>query len=627
NLTNTGDEDTSFQEISSRIISAKEKLISKSGKTGSFVKGTLELNTLNEKLTDAENAAKQKQQLNAEIDKLKANAAILIKESETLKKILDSKEDIKNAQKLKDYLNIKSKLDELNCLLTTSDGTIIDEMFIKKVDFCLKKMESHREKISTLNDEINKIEDKLRLASSENVAQTKTELQEITDKIKIIENQKSDLDKRVLILNDEIEKAKEAKEAAKNSRKSFNSVLLLLALMLFAIGGTFIFALSTKIAGISVFVLSAVVFIISFKIKPKNKSLLLKAETVLADLINQEVDLKNENVLKGEEINNLSERINLLTAALNTDAAIKAGYEIELENKKNQLTDETQKLNLAKLDLDKIYSKLSPENPSNTLSDLQNIIEEQKLLKLKLNFLSSDLGNISYEEAQKKLYQIENTTPITDTDFDDSRLRFEQITQELSTIKTDITKRDTELKTAYRNFQNPEEIKKEINLLEESLNSQKEFCDAATIAVEILQQSSNEMRRSYGATLEKKATEFFSRLTKNKYSTFLVSKEMDISVEETKVFGKRQIGYLSRGAADQAYLSLRLAVSQLISKDEAIPVFLDDVLSQYDDSRTFAALEFLNEYSHDSQAILFTCHNHICQMAQQLAIPWKNLHT
>ena len=82
-----------------------------------------------------------------------------------------------------------------------------------------------------------------------------------------------------------------------------------------------------------------------------------------------------------------------------------------------------------------------------------------------------------------------------------------------------------------------------------------------------------------------------------------------MSVEENGRFGSREAEYLSSGAADQAYLSLRLALSSMIFETSgALPIFLDDSLAQYDDRRAEAAADFLKEYSADGQVIMFTCH-------------------
>lgn len=625
NLAATGDEDTSFKEIEGRISDAKEKIISKSGRTGSFVKGSQELSSLKEKLAENEAAAAQKQKLNMEIAGRKAQAAVLIKEYEGLKKIYESKDDIKNAQKLREYLDLKAQLDQLNQELTAADGTLINDMLIKKVDFCLQKTSSLKEKTEKIGEEIQSISDAINLSSAQNLEQTKAELQEIKEKTSRLESEKEEIDKKLQNIQQEITHSKAQVAAAENSKKPVNPMLLAAAIVLCALGGG-LFAF-IKLAGIISIVAGVVLLVMSFIVRPKNKALLLKAQTEFTALQATEAAVRNERVLKSEEINNLSGRSNLLASALNTDAAIKAQRESDLNAKRQELKEEEEKLSAAQKDLDEVCSKLdSGEDLNLFLSRVQQSVDEQKTVKLKLNFLCNDLGNISYDEARQKLQALEEKSEQTSVDFDEIKLRLDQITDELSTIKTEITQRDTELKTAFRSFENPEDLKREISIFEEELKTQKDFCDAAEIALSVLTESNNEMRRSYGRVLEDKALGIFSKLTLGRYSAFSVSKEMEIQIEQTGTFGKKEIGYLSQGAADQAYLSLRLAVTELISPDEPLPVILDDALSQYDDTRTREALDFLKEYSQNSQAVLFTCHSSICTMANELGIICRNLH-
>ena len=135
----------------------------------------------------------------------------------------------------------------------------------------------------------------------------------------------------------------------------------------------------------------------------------------------------------------------------------------------------------------------------------------------------------------------------------------------------------------------------------------------------MLSESFAEVRKSYGSELEKVSGEIFECLTGGKYESMGISKEFDINVSEKEKFGSREIDYLSSGTADQAYLSLRLALAKLITNEnETLPILLDDTLAQYDDKRAKLALEFLKEFSNNSQVVLFTCHNSFKTLCEDL---------
>ncbi|MBQ2236659.1 MAG: hypothetical protein II317_00915, partial [Clostridia bacterium] len=92
----------------------------------------------------------------------------------------------------------------------------------------------------------------------------------------------------------------------------------------------------------------------------------------------------------------------------------------------------------------------------------------------------------------------------------------------------------------------------------------------------------------------------------------------DVTVEKANTFGTKEIDYLSSGTKDQVYLSMRLALAKLMSDKDLLPIFLDDSLDRYDDSRTVAALNFLKGFAKDSQIIMFTCHSFIADKAREL---------
>ena len=65
---------------------------------------------------------------------------------------------------------------------------------------------------------------------------------------------------------------------------------------------------------------------------------------------------------------------------------------------------------------------------------------------------------------------------------------------------------------------------------------------------------------------------------------------------------------LSQGAADQLYLAVRLAISDMVPPAEnAVPIVLDDALVNFDDGRMAAALDYLVELSKTRQILLMTC--------------------
>jgi uncharacterized protein YhaN len=76
---------------------------------------------------------------------------------------------------------------------------------------------------------------------------------------------------------------------------------------------------------------------------------------------------------------------------------------------------------------------------------------------------------------------------------------------------------------------------------------------------------------------------------------------------------------LSMGTREQLYLSIRLAyVLHYCTKAEPLPIVLDDVFANFDPPRTRRTLEALGKITDRVQVLLFTCHPHVVQLAQDV---------
>ncbi len=94
----------------------------------------------------------------------------------------------------------------------------------------------------------------------------------------------------------------------------------------------------------------------------------------------------------------------------------------------------------------------------------------------------------------------------------------------------------------------------------------------------------------------------------------------------SKNSGKVLIGGMSEGTCDQLYLALRLASFETwLEHHEPIPFIVDDILVNFDDERSAAALRVLAELSARTQVILLTHHRHLVDLAKK-TLESKSLH-
>ncbi|MCY9656383.1 AAA family ATPase [Paenibacillus anseongense] len=75
---------------------------------------------------------------------------------------------------------------------------------------------------------------------------------------------------------------------------------------------------------------------------------------------------------------------------------------------------------------------------------------------------------------------------------------------------------------------------------------------------------------------------------------------------------------LSRGTAEQLYLSMRFALVEEYAGKAVLPLVMDDILVNFDEERMESCLRVLADLSSRHQVLLFTCHGHVRDAAARV---------
>ena len=193
---------------------------------------------------------------------------------------------------------------------------------------------------------------------------------------------------------------------------------------------------------------------------------------------------------------------------------------------------------------------------------------------------------------------------------------------QLQEVREAFIKLNSNIKNQFIGKKNVSEIEEEIDQLKKEIAESESDYECLTIAQSTLTEAFTEIRQSFGPLLNDKTAAIFNSLTGGKYHNVIISINFDINVQEGQSAVSHEWQYLSSGTIDQAYLSLRLAVADLLSQEsDGLPLMLDDVFLQYDDSRAEQGLRFLVNFvkreEAPTQIILFTCHKSILEWAQK----------
>ncbi len=141
---------------------------------------------------------------------------------------------------------------------------------------------------------------------------------------------------------------------------------------------------------------------------------------------------------------------------------------------------------------------------------------------------------------------------------------------------------------------------------------------ALVLARDVLMDAGHEIRRTFTPDINKSMSEIISGLTAGRYADLRGNDRLSLRVSAPEDGNVKNVLELSGATADQMYLALRLAMSQVLSSGgEALPLIMDEVFSQFDDKRTALALEYLHKV-YDKQIILFTCKQREVELAHEI---------
>lgn len=626
NIALTGEESISFEAVNSRLQKAKLALMSKSGKAGIYDKNLKLMGEIKDRIEKNEATAQAITEKKNKIALLESEMEYFGKKALALKEKISTEQDVRNAEKLSQLLELKKQLDALNETLKLNDGSLIDEMYLRKLQFCISKVQAAEDKITAKQKEIELLNKSIEAGLNPPKDASPETAERLKEQIKDFESKKEQNSSLKNELNSKIQEC----ENSGRQKKPFLGFIALIAGILF-LGAAVMLNIKSftvpfiicAVMGI-IFTLACPIYLISLK------SAKAKISATVAKFKEQLGLVEAEEDRISKEIFDIKIKLETITAALNSSAAVIEKQQQLLTESKTELYSFEQEKSAEEKTL---FEQFSKYRSADTLQEVLTALEEisqkatkQKELKQQLNFILNDLNGISYDEAEKKLATVKESNLSLTEDFGQLKAEYEQLISHITDRKSEIAALTAELRSALSGAEDTEQLKKQLNALMETTASQKEFCLCLDIAAAVLTESFAEVRRSYGSVLEKKAGLFFEGLTDNKYSSMSISKELDINVERKDVFGSREIDYLSSGTADQAYLSMRLALAELMQDDsDSLPIFLDDSLTQYDDSRMKTAVSFLKEYSEKTQVIMFTCHNSIYEISKEAGADCKKI--
>lgn len=630
NIASTGDEDISAELVKARILKAKESLMSRSGKIGAYDKSLAKAEALKAELAAARENEQKALVLEAEIAEKERQAALVKAEGDRLFKIMKKADLFKKRANLTKYIEAFETEEKLKKVLTLPNGEQADKTYSDRIRNGVAELQLMQRALTETEGIVNSLK-----REAENL---KTE---DTSKLDNLRTQKGDIETKLTNSENEADRVRERvttlqiATSGKPETKP-NTLLVVLGIILAAVGGvaaaiTFRSNMPLFYGEIGGAAIGLILFLLGFILKRKLSDGGLKEELVLAQgeldaLLSKIADLKS--------------RLDRTDSEINSCLIDSGSKKVLLEAKQGELYKMQQSLLSKKEEF--IAKKAALSNlcePFGLFAEMDDALQiaddivgkndALKAAEVARNLAADSTNCQSYEEAKARLSDLnsdETLRDITPEEAENAKDSIRTLTAESGKLREELTGLRHTLRDLVSNSRTVPVIELVIKENEAELQSQKAFCAAADIAMEVLSDSFADMRRSFGSVLESETSKIFRGLTNGAYSSVDISKDLDIKVNREDTLGAKEWQFLSSGTADQAYLSLRLALAGLIEAEEdTLPIFMDDPLAQYDDTRAETALSYLTEYAKSHQIMFFTCHSKIKDTAKTYGATIKEM--
>ena len=144
---------------------------------------------------------------------------------------------------------------------------------------------------------------------------------------------------------------------------------------------------------------------------------------------------------------------------------------------------------------------------------------------------------------------------------------------------------------------------------------------ALELATEEIERLAREFCEDIEDSMNEEVSRYVSAITEGKYDSVRVDEKGELRVLAD---GKEILpDALSRGTLEQFHLALRLAVGNIVMKEEVMPIFLDETFSMYDDKRLEQALKVLSGLNR--QVLIFTCQKREMETLERLGISYHKI--
>ncbi|MDH3256606.1 MAG: AAA family ATPase [Nitrospinota bacterium] len=155
-------------------------------------------------------------------------------------------------------------------------------------------------------------------------------------------------------------------------------------------------------------------------------------------------------------------------------------------------------------------------------------------------------------------------------------------------------------------------LQNELQVHKEQLGKGAREWAVYTLALEMLGRAKAQYEKNRQPHVFQAAGRMFSKITGGYYQGVEKPLESDQFRIVQRNGGFKSPVQLSRGTREQLYLSMRFGlIEDYETRAEPLPIVMDDVFVNFDDTRREHVLDILRDFARDRQVIILSCHEHL----------------
>ena len=247
-------------------------------------------------------------------------------------------------------------------------------------------------------------------------------------------------------------------------------------------------------------------------------------------------------------------------------------------------------------------------------------LTEIEIIKNNINKIQKNIDKKNEEKIEKEKIEKNKIKNMYKNEIDENEINYllaenkNEINNILDNLNNEISSLKIQLHTNEIDYNNiikkSEEKAKLEEQLEGSLEEKEELeklSNSINIAKIAIENAYNKMKNEITPKFTKNLSNIVGKISNNKYNkiNFIDGQGLIVELENGEYVNANK---LSIGTIDQLYLSLRLSAMQEITQ-EKMPIILDETFAYYDNERLENILKYINENYKDNQIIIFTCSN------------------